>query len=130
MRPQDGVVQAQGRQYAGREVFHQRIGVGEQLQQDGAPGFRFEIEGDAALAAVEIEERQALFGVWFVVVKGRQPAGRVAAGPFNFEDVRAEIGQQFGGVGAGDVVSQVDDLDAGQGCASQGNNAPGGKCSG
>ena len=118
VRPQRLVIQPQGRQHPGRKVLHQRIGIGQQFQQNGAPGFRFQVEGKAAFAGVEVQERQALVGMGVVVVKGRQPARRVAAGPFHLQHLGAEVGQQFGGVGAGDVVGKVDDFDAGQGCAS------------
>ena len=87
------------------------------------PGLRLEVQRDAALVGVQVEKRQAFLGARFVVVERRQSPSRVAAGPFDLQYVGPKIGQQLGGIGAGDVVRQINHLDAGQGSAAQ-NQSP------
>ena len=47
-----------------------------------------------------------------VVGEGRQAAGRVALRSLDLDDLSAEIGKEFGAVGAGDMLREVEYADA------------------
>ena len=93
-----------------------------QLQQRPAAGIGFEIQGQAALAGVQIQmpgavlhRRGGVRGVIGVGVGGEraQPAQRVARRrALHLDHVRPQPGQQPGAVGAGEIVRQVQCLDA------------------
>ena len=60
----------------------------------------FEVEHDAALVGAEAGEQS-----------GVGPHG-IAAGRLDLEDIRAQLGQQLGGVGARPPDGQIEDPDA------------------
>ena len=105
------VAQPEARQGAGAEAFNHHIGVGSQLFDYGEAVVGFEVDGEAALVAVEGKELGAF------AVPDRGPfAGFVAvAGLLNFDDIGAHIGQVLGAEGAGEGAGEVDDLDVVQG---------------
>ena len=87
-----------------------------QLQQDSSAVLRFEVEGDALLAGVQVREEQALLRVGLVVVERGHPASRVPReGPLDLDDVGAEVREKLGAVGPRDVVREVQDFDAVEG---------------
>ena len=99
-----GVAEAEAGHYAGSKVFHDDIGLGGQLQEN-IPGLvLLEVEGQAALVAVDGQEVGA-----FRADKGRPPvAGIVAAArQFNLEDVGAIVAQHQGTERAGQGPGQI-----------------------
>ena len=104
------VIRAQPCGDAGTKAFDQRIRIPRQAMQDGLARAGFQINGDAAFAAVAAAEERA-----HAVDEGRHLAGIIAdARVLDFDDVRAEIAQQHGANSAGQETSQVQDADVGE----------------
>jgi hypothetical protein len=86
-------------------VVHHDVGAPGELTQLGAPGVGLQIEHDAALAPVAVEEHRR-----HARVDARaQVAREVAPGRLHLHDVGAEVGQQQRAVRAGDHRGEVDD---------------------
>src|SRR5690606_9359079 len=68
-----------------------------------------EVEGDGSLALVHAHEATALGGR-----DGAGVAPEVAVGRLDLGHVRAEGGEHLAGEGAGDVLAEVEDADAGE----------------
>ena len=95
---------------AGAEILHQRIGLGDELLELRLPVRAFEVERDRELVAAMHAEPDG------VAIDRRAPAAhRVALGRLHLDHLGAEIGQQPGGEGRGDVVAELDDPEAGEG---------------
>ena len=102
------VAQAPGAQYTGGVVLDQDVGFLYQFVEDEAAGGYLQIERDAPLVGVEVEEETALFVVGVVFVEGPETPGRVSAiGSFDLDDVCAVVGHELGAVGPGDVLGKV-----------------------
>ena len=85
--------------------------------KDGLASRGAQVQGQAALVAVEGEEA----GGKVAGEAGTHPAGVVAAaGPLDFDDIGAQVGQQQGAHRAGHNLGQVEDFDAGQGAGGRG----------
>ena len=73
-----------------------------------------DVEDDAAFVGVCIDKGKAALWVLDIAGEGRkQPIG-VAARRLHFDDVSAQIGQEAGSIGGGDVA-QFDDPDVAEG---------------
>jgi hypothetical protein len=59
-----------------------------------------DVDGDAALAGVHVEEKQAAVGIRLVIPEGRQVTRGIAAGGFDLDDVGAHVGEQLATVNA------------------------------
>jgi hypothetical protein len=79
-----------------------------------------EVERDAALVAVDhLEGRRG------AADEGRAPAARVVAlRPLDLDDIGAEGGEHLAGEGAGEVLRDLDDLDAGERAAGRWRSSP------
>src|SRR5487761_1181083 len=92
-------------------AFDEHIGVLDQAEEEVAAQGRLEVQGEAALVAVDGVEQDAL-----AVDKRWGPAQVVAtAGLLDLDHVRAHVGQEHGAEGAGQEAGQVEYSDAGQG---------------
>ena len=93
----------QPRQRARAEVLDQHIAPCEQPRERFASALRLQVQRDAAFPPVHCEEVGA-----FAVREGRTPGARVVAGGwFDLEDLGAEVGEQHGGVRAGEDAREV-----------------------
>ena len=90
----------------GSQIVHERIGALGERVQPFHPGRRFEIERDRVLAAIEFMKRER------IVVEERlaHPTAVVAAvGLLDFDDGRAEVGEDGAGVRPGQDLTDLDD---------------------
>ena len=92
----------------GSEVVDHHVGVFEHAAHNGETLLALEVEDDAALVAVEREERRR-----FAFDEGRAVApGVVAAvGLFDLDDVCAHVGEEHGAEGTRENLAEVDYLD-------------------
>jgi hypothetical protein len=96
-RMQHGGRDAQALEHPWTEALHQNVTLGRQREQGLAASLRLEVQHHALLAAVhQLEER------W-------HPARRLAAWRLHLDDRRSQRGQQHGGVGAREVLREVED---------------------
>ena len=101
------VAEAHAGQGAGAEALDHHVGVSGEFFDDVQALFGLEIDGEAALVAVEGEELRA-----FAVPDGGPLAGFVAVvGFFDFDDVGAHVGEVLSAKGAGQGAGKVNDLD-------------------
>ena len=105
------IAEVEAVEIARSEVLDHDIGSWHQLAELLAIGLVFEIEGDAALAGVLVEEVEAAVGAWLVANERRYVARGIAAGRLDLDDVRAQVGQQLRAVGA-HLARQVEHTDA------------------
>ena len=108
--PQGRVVQTQGWHDPGGKVLHQHVRLPRQFLDNVLAQPGLQVQGDAALTGIEIEEEEALFRFRLVVVEGGHPAGRVSLRPLHLGDLGAKIGQQLGAIWPGNVVGKVQHL--------------------
>ena len=101
------IVQPQPFGDAGTIVDDDDVRASRQLLGDHTALLAAEVEGDAALAAINAQEAAALVRS----DRGRVAPG-IALGPFDFDDVCPHIGEHHGGVRPRDVLCEVDDADA------------------
>ena len=106
------VVQTQRGHDARRKVLDKNVGVSKQSVEQRFAGCSLQVERYALLVRIQICEQQAAFLVRLVVGEGRQAAGRVALRSLDLDDLSAEIGKEFGAVGAGDMLREVEYADA------------------
>ena len=99
---------AQRIEYARPKVLDDDVRAVHQPREDIAALLLLEVEHERPLVRVQIEERPAPLGMLLLVLERPQPASGIAAGPFDLDHVRAVVGEELGGVGAGDVVGQVE----------------------
>ena len=114
------VAEAERREAAGSFAFDEDVGVGEQFAEDDAAALRLDVKRQALLVGVEVEEEAALVGVGDVAREGAEAAGVVALRRLDLDDLRAEVGEEARGVGAGDALGEVDDAGAFEGEVGQG----------
>ena len=91
-----------------RAALDHDVGAGAQPGQAVPPGVRFEVEHDAALAAVPAPERQRALGVPAVTGERAAPSAARTLRRFDEHDVGAEPGEHERGQVAA-LVGQVDD---------------------
>ena len=130
--PQVGVGDAEVPEHPGGEVLGDEVEARHQPAEQVDSLRRGEVEGDRSLAHVDrVEQRvQVPCSPWCAALgqhrghlagAGAAPAIQPAA-RFHLDDLRAEQGEQLGGVGAGPRLSQHQTAIAGQ--------RPGGRCCG
>ena len=91
------------------------VGVGEELAHDDAAALCLEVQGNALLARVEMQEEAALVVVRDVTRERAEAAGVVALRRLYLDDVRAEVSEQLRAVWAGDPLREIDDANAFEG---------------
>ena len=90
------------------ETLHHDVRVLCEPACDLPGGLGLQVEGDAALVGVKVQEKPAPLQVRVVFGKGTQPAGAVAsAEPLDLHDVGAIVCQKLGAVGPRYVVGEV-----------------------
>lgn len=95
---------------AGPEVLDDDVGAAGQFAGGGHVVGLAQVERDRALAPVDAEEVGGL-----VVSHRRPPGAGVVTGPaLDLDHVGAQVGQEHGGVGAGQDAGEVRDQEAGQ----------------
>lgn len=109
-RGQRLVVEAEPRHRLRAHIVDQRVGALGQSQQRVAPLRLFEIEHDAALAAIGIEKHSAHAGR----AAGTDLPNDVALGAFDLDDIGAHVRQHLGAVGAHQHRGQVENGEAGK----------------
>ena len=101
------IVEAEALHHAWAEAFDQDIGLGGHPPQGGLSFGGFQIQREALFAAIGGAEDGA-----FSVDQRRHVAGVIAAGLFNLDNIRAEVGEQHGRCGPGEQTRQVEHGDA------------------
>ena len=61
------------------EIFHHDIGLGSQLKEKLTAAQGLEIQRDAFLVGIEMQEQATLFRVWLMIGKWSQLAARITA---------------------------------------------------
>ena len=115
------VVEPQRWHGAGAEVLDHHIGHGHEFEKGLSPGFRLEVQGQAALVALQLDEH----GVGIPRLVARVAADPAADGrgakifaraashwPLHLHNRRAEVGEEARCQGAGPNVSQVENAHA------------------
>ena len=111
---EQGVGEAPCLHLAGLGVFEEDVGAAEQAVEQLPPRTPVEVEGDAALVAVEVDELGRCLGIRRVVLEGAEGAGRLAFRRLDLDHVGAKIGEYLPGEGRGDVAPVLDDAHAGE----------------
>ena len=108
--PQLLVTQTQPLHCPRGEVLHQDLGIPDHIQDDLPSNGRFEVEGEALLGGVEIEEPGPGLDVGRPGGEGaKAPHGIAGDRPFHLDHLRAQRREQLGAVGAGEILGQVND---------------------
>ena len=94
--------------------MNEDVAARAQTQQNLAPGFRFQIEHDAALVAVEVHEERAHARV----ARRKRVAHDVALGRLDFDHARAKVGEDARRQRTHDHAAQIQHPHAGQGSMS------------
>ena len=117
--PQRFVAQAVALERADLVVLDQDVAAGGQLAHQRLAVFGGDVDGHRLLAAVGGQVVGRLAGVVAAAVLevGRAPAARVvaAAGAFDLDHLRAQVGQGLPGPGAGEHARQVEHAQVGEG---------------
>ncbi|MCY1225839.1 hypothetical protein D3C81_959840 [compost metagenome] len=92
-------------------VVDQHIGIGGEAQQRFAPGGLLQVQHDAALAAIDVQEDAG----HAVVAAGAHITHGVAGGRLDLDHVGAEVAEDLGGVRSHQDGGHVDDADPLQG---------------
>src|SRR6185437_3780532 len=93
----------------GTEILDEHIGVGDELLDDGTALRVAQIEGEAALAAIEGAIHRRVAAALIPAAK-RIATFRV----FDLDDLGAEIGEELSGIGPGDETRRLDHAIAGK----------------
>src|ERR1700730_3386955 len=86
-------------QGSGSQRVDQDVGVADELTCNTRIGFTGNVQNRAVLAGVEVLEHYAAVGIWLVAGKRAPSAQRIPFRSFNFDDVGAEVDEQFAAVG-------------------------------
>ena len=111
------VVAAEALNHAGAEALDEHVGVFAEAAQDVLSFGHLEVEGDAALVAVERGEGGAAALLALVRLVGAAHAGTAdasAARLLDADDVRSEVAQHHGAEATGGHAREVDDADVGE----------------
>jgi hypothetical protein len=120
-----GGIEPQAFAVADGAVLDQDVDPGQQPGQHAAAALGLEVEGDAALARIQVEEQAAALGVRAVARKRAAPPRRVAAsGGLDLDDVGAEIRQQLRAVGGGDQLAHLEHREVFQESAAHSFTSP------
>ena len=96
------ISEAEARQIAGGEVFHEDVRAFGEGSNLGAVFGNVDVQDDAAFGAVGMDEAKASLRVLDVAREGGHVARRIAAGRLYFDDVSAKVAE-----GAGAVLREV-----------------------
>ena len=108
-----GEVEAEGGQDARREVLDDDISVPGEAEEDISTCHGLQVEGNGLFVRIEVEEEPGLLGARLIVEERRHAPRRIAAiRALNLDDFGTVVGQELRRVRAGDVMRQVEDLDA------------------
>ena len=109
------VGQAKGGHDPWGKVLHHHVHTLDKLQENGAGRGGLEVEGDAALVGVQMQEEAAFLRVRHIVREGAHAPGEVAAvRPLHLDYVCAVVGQHLCAVRPGYVPGQVQDAHVGK----------------
>ena len=102
---------------AGGKVLHHHVNLAGEAAQQVRPFRRAQIERQAALVAVEVEEVAAVIrpGPGTQPHRGGEPGRVLPVRGLDLDDVRAMIAEDPRDVGTGEHPGQVKDADSGQG---------------
>ena len=114
------VAKPASRHHPRRFALDKHVRVRQQLAEDDAPALRLEVERDALLARVQVEEETALVVVWHIVRERPQPPGIVALRRLDLNDLSAEVCQELRAIRARNPLREIDDADAFEGGVGQG----------
>jgi hypothetical protein len=88
---------------------HEDISTRQQIEEDGMVRSPCQVEGDALLVRVQIEEQPARLRVALHAGWERATlAGEVAPGWLDLDDLRPEVGHQLGRIRGGDHAAVLD----------------------
>ena len=82
--------------------------------QDGLPLGLAQIQRHALFIGVQVQKQTALFGMRGIAGKGTTLAGNVTARRFDFDHIRAKVGQQLAGIGGRNHIAALNDGNPGQ----------------
>ena len=97
------------------DVVHQEVGAAGEGLQRGLPSRMGQVERDATLVRVQVEEEAARIGMRRVPWKGAAASRQVAAASLDLHDIGAEVGEQLGGIGGTHQVPDLEDAQAVEG---------------
>ena len=104
------IVELHGGEGLGRQVGHHHVGGRDQPADDLLAGLGHRVEGHAALVAVHLLEERAVAGL-----RDRGLEAVLAARALLDPDhLGAEIGEQGGAIGPGDIAAEIQHPDARQ----------------
>ena len=102
------IAEAEGCHAAGFEVLDDDLAFGGKLAGDLLPGGGFQVKGKAALIAVDAE----IVGAAACFIEGWPPlTGFIAVETFDFDHVRAEIGEDHGAERPRQHAREIEDAD-------------------
>src|SRR5208283_556111 len=90
--------------------MNQDVGAFEQFAQHFASLGTLQVGDHAALVGVEVDENAALFGIGLILGEGTPAARQIARGRFDFDYIRADIGEHLRAVSGGNALSAFDDF--------------------
>ena len=96
--------------------MHDHIDAGDQLAQHILAGRIVQVQGNAALPGVEVQEQAAALGMGFITRERATTPGRVAdARRLHLDDLSPERRQQLAAVGARDQGGNLQNAEVGEG---------------
>ena len=110
---QRGVADAEPVHHAGAEILHDHVGVGDQALDDLDRRRLLQIQGQAALVAVDRQPGRRHPAVR-PLARQRRAAHVLALAAFHLDDLGAEQGKLVGTEGAGEDLGEVENLHAGE----------------
>src|SRR5205085_10745675 len=102
--PQGIVIELELLHHPKRQVDDDDVGAADKATNDRFSRRVREIERDAALVAIEVQEETALAACG----DGAEPAIFAALAPLDANHISAEICQQHGAIGRGDEAAKID----------------------
>ena len=79
------------------------------------PGFRLDIERQPKLIGIDVKKDPTTLQMWFVVRERAHAPGDVShIGVLDFDNLRAEVGEELSSVGPCDALGQVDHSNTGE----------------
>ena len=112
--PQGTRAEPESLELTGREALNDHVDRAGQAQASVAVSVMIEIKNEAALGGVQVHEQATAFWVWLGIGERTECSGGVAVRRFDLDDLRAEVGQEFGGVRTGDTLGELQDADSGE----------------
>ena len=94
------------------KTLHQDVHTLHQLLNDPPPPIALQVQGDAFLVGVEVEEKATLLGMGIILKEGPHFAGWIPlTGPLHLNHIGAIVSQQLGAVRARNVPGQIQHFD-------------------